>query len=614
MRRQRRTRIVVRLSALLLAGGWLIGLAAAPASAHAYLTSSTPADGATLTAPPATIRLAFSESVEVTATRIVITEQDGREFHVRSLRIVTGESTEDPSVVTGRVPALRRGPYHLAWQTLSSDDLHRTSGVLTFGIRRTVAASAFHEPMPRAEEAMSRWTLFGCVALALGGLLAGRLYRRSGGAPDLVRRSRRIAACAAGAGVLVSFGLLADQSAVSGLPLTGLLTSDYGLHWAIRAGGLILLAIAALAAGAGELHRRVVALLVAAVGCVGLGAALLGHSAAGAGSGPTRLGADALHMIAGATWAGTLGILAASATLGRARHPERAVAAEAALRAFRIPATAAISVVVVTGVYLASGVVGSVDAALLTFYGRTLLVKIAIFAAIGVFGLLNTRRVRQAAATRGTRRSVLAESVLAVAVLAAAAVLTSGQPAREPEFVAAPESATQAFVSDSVADLAETVRVGPNLPGSNVVLIDVLQTRRPAPAPIDQVLVRAVSPTGSGRWVAGAPLPDGGRWSASLELSAPGRTGIEVSVQRTGLAPQLHVFDWIVAAGAPSTRPATVSTRRIGGALRGLSIAIGLLTACGWAVAGLMRRRRSAAPPSEPDGVAQSGRELVGTG
>src|SRR5207253_1092525 len=112
---------------------------------------------------------------------------------------------------------------------------------------------------------------------------------------------------------------------------------------------------------------------------------------------------------------------------------------------FGVPAAAAVSVLVISGCYLASGVVGSVDAALLTTYGRTLLLKLGLFAVIAVLGLVNTRRLHRADRPQASRRTVVAEAVVALAVLGLAAVLTSGQPAREPQFVAVSAARTAPF-------------------------------------------------------------------------------------------------------------------------------------------------------------------------
>ena len=46
------------------------------------------------------------------------------------------EDTEEPVEVVATLPTLQRSSYRVSWETLSSDDLHRTSGVLVFGVGR----------------------------------------------------------------------------------------------------------------------------------------------------------------------------------------------------------------------------------------------------------------------------------------------------------------------------------------------------------------------------------------------------------------------------------------------------------------------------------------------
>ena len=154
---------------------------------------------------------------------------------------------------------------------------------------------------------------------------------------------------------------------------------------------------------------------------------------------------------------------------------------------------------VVTGVYLSSEVVGSVDAALLTVYGRTLLLKLAVAGVAGALALVNTVRLRRRGPRSTPRRTVLAEALAALGVLALAAVLTSGQPAMEPQLVRSTTRAADGLVDRKVADLQETVSIRPNRPGPNVVLVDVFNTRRPAPSPVRQVVVSLTSASGQER-------------------------------------------------------------------------------------------------------------------
>lgn len=85
------------------------------------------------------------------------------------------------------LPALPQDAYRLEWQTLSSDDLRRTAGVVVFGIGRAVTAGQLVEPAPRAEEVLLRLAIFLSLGLVLRGLLAARTLRRIDGEPSVVR-------------------------------------------------------------------------------------------------------------------------------------------------------------------------------------------------------------------------------------------------------------------------------------------------------------------------------------------------------------------------------------------------------------------------------------------
>ncbi|HEV7204215.1 MAG TPA: copper resistance protein CopC [Jatrophihabitans sp.] len=582
--------------AALLAGLAVLLSPASPASAHAYLVSSSPADGSTVTTPPRTLTLHFSESVELAATRIELADSAGRHVGLGALRISKGESTEDPSAVVAELPALARGAYRVSWATLSSDDLHQTRGVFLFGVNHAVHATPFNEPVPRPEEAALRWALFLASAGALGGLVAAAIRRRRGSAGW--RRPLVPAAAAAGAGLLVAAGLLLDQAGSGGESLGRLVSSGYGARWALRELGLALIALAALVARR-EARARIAAMLgIVGAGATGVGAALLGHADAAGTFSPTRVAADAAHLLAAAAWCGML-LFAVAGVLAARRRPGGERVARNALLGYAGPAAACVSVMLATGIYLASGVVGSVDAAVLTLYGRALLLKILIFAAAAVAGLVNHRRLRRAGAALPVR-TLVAEAVLLTLALAAAAVLTSGQPAREPEFVAAPRLAIPSFVDGRAGDLQETLRLGPNRVGPNVAAVDIYDTRRPAPAPIHSVSVRvtgvdqAPGPALTATNIAGTRT-----WTATVPVVAAGRSVVEIAVTRAGLPAVTTRFAWTVAAAMPRVRPATVSTTPIAGSLRTLAAAVAVVLAIGWGAFGRRRRRAPGHPEVE---------------
>ncbi|RKS77384.1 putative copper export protein [Motilibacter peucedani] len=584
-------RLAGRLAAVVVVAAAALVGPVSSASAHAFLVESGPSDGQVVPTAPATLRMQFSESVALPATSIDIVDGDGRHYAPTHLELVrSSEDDEDPVQVVATLPALPHNTFRVSWETLSSDDLHRTSGVLVFGVDVPVRSSGLHETNPSPEESALRWALFTSVALALGGLLLRRLCVPAG----LVAQGRRAAglACLGGVGALAaSVALLLDQLGGAGWRFQAVLVGAYGVRWLVREAGLLLVLTAALTAW--RARRPVAGVgLLAAAGTVAamVGSALLGHAGAARGPALTRVAAEAAHFGAAALWSGFL-LAAVPLLLPLLRPGGDAGAARRVLRGFGVPAAACVSTVVVTGVYLASGVVGSVDAALFTTYGRVLLLKVVVAAVAGALGLQHVRRLH-AAVPRPVRAWTLrAEAGAALLVLGLAGVLTSGQPAQEPQLVRAPHAATVPVVDGAIADLQSAVSVQPNRPGRNVVLVDTFDTRRPSPGAVRRVTLTVVGLDGRSSPPVAAERIAEGRWSAATTLSSPGRTQLLVSVTRTGL-PEVHrTFSWTVA-GAPSpTRAARVSTAPVDGLLRAAAAGLALAVLAGWLGFAVLRRR-----------------------
>ena len=611
-RRPRVRRLVLLLAAVVVAV--LVG-PASTAQAHAFLAGSNPADGEVLAAAPRQLRLDFSESVVLSATRIDIVDAAGRHVTPTAMTVVsrdgTGDSddTEEPVEVVAALPTLHHSSYRVSWETLSSDDLHRTSGVLVFGVGQAVTAGGLDEPAPPPLEVALRWLVLVGLSGALGGSLALHLLApasavgpRTPGAASAVALARRCSvagAVAAAAGALV---LLVTQLALGGTRALPLLWSTYGLRWGLRELGLLVLLGATLARPRLPRPAAGWAPLAAGAALACVGTALLGHSGTGRSPDPTRVLASAGHLGAAATWAGCLVVLAVALTPQLRRDAAARESARAVLQRFGPAATVCVAVMVVTGVYLSSEVVGSVDAAISTIYGRTLLLKVALAAVAGALALVNTVRLRRRSRRSTPRRTVLAEATAAVGVLALAAVLTSGQPAMEPQLVQSTARATDGLVDRKVADLQETVSIRPNRPGPNIVLVDVFDTRRPAPSPVRAVVV-SLSPPGD---PSGAPLPaeplGDGRWSVSTTLEAAGAVTVHVVVQRGDLPDTTATYGWTVGGAPEQTRPAVVSTAPLGPGLR-VAAAVLLLALLGAGLLALAVRllgRRTPGPRS-PD-------------
>jgi copper transport protein len=391
-----------------------------------------------------------------------------------------------------------------------------------------------------------------------------------------------------------------DQLAPAGLRLDGLLTGGYGLRWAVRAAGLLLLVGATRTGRTRPSQTTSRGLLAAGTGLACVGTALLGHSGAGAAVSPTRVAATAAHLAGGLTWAGALLVL--SVVVVRGRRAARLAGADvrAALRAFGVPAAVCVSVVAVTGLYLSSQVVGSVDALILTVYGRTLLLKVLAVGLAGALALVNSLRVhrRRWVARPVPAATVVVEAGVALAVLGLTAVLTSGQPAVEPQLVRPSAQPSSVAVDQQVGDLQEALSVRPNRPGPAVALVDVFDTRRPSPGPVRSVELSLVGSTGQPSVPVAAQPIGGGRWSAPLDLRDPGRTRLKVTVRRAGMSPTTATFPWTVGRVPLPTRPATLSTAPLGPVLEGATAGAAVLVLLAWSV--LVWRRVAARRPARP--------------
>ena len=116
----------------------LLLLGAPGASAHDQLLGSTPADGAVLAAPPASVDLQLSEPAQALGTQVSVTGPDGQEHAAGAPQLV--DATVSQPLDTG----LAGGDYRVVWRVTSSDG-HPISGELAFTV---TAPAATAEPSP----------------------------------------------------------------------------------------------------------------------------------------------------------------------------------------------------------------------------------------------------------------------------------------------------------------------------------------------------------------------------------------------------------------------------------------------------------------------------------
>jgi copper transport protein len=588
------------------------GVAALPgaAHAHAYLASSAPADGSIVDRAPEAVTLSFTEHVELSATHVDIVDGDGRRWAPTAMVLRTTDSaeegdTESPvDVVIGLPPNLPPNVYHVAWRTLSSDDLHTTNGTLVFGVQRQVAASAqpkpagpgIRESVIRAAGLVGMSTLLGGVALAA---LLGVVRRRDLEAPArldaLGQRLLRVAVVAGGIAIVCLPVQLTVQLGADGGDWGRLLAGQLGsAHFLVRAGGLLLLTGAAawvLRTGRAMDSRDPLiqrAAIAGAVGALlaGAGTALSGHRI---GTPLTTVLLIGAHVLAAGGWAGSV-VAAAAALLPLLRAvPHRGAQIRSLLRAFAMLAIACVATLAVSGLLLTGVQVATWDALLTTPYGLILVAKVLIAAAAGMLGLRTSLRLRRRDEIAGRRLRM--EAALLVGVLVLAAAMASAGPARGPAFPVGTASVAVPEVSGQAADLVDTLTVRPNRPGRNVLTITVADTRRPSPGRYTGMSVQLMSPDGRATIYPVSPGDQG--WTIAVDdINVAGTWRIAVTVLRTGMSPATDIHDWVVPAATADPAGVVVSAAPV----RPVTTALAVFVAAGvlFAVGVWWRRRRRA--------------------
>lgn len=204
MRPVRRQLMSVMLGSFILAAATL-GLAA-PASAHDAAESTSPAQGASLAAPPGEVSVTFSNPPLGIGASFSVKDASGAEWADGSVRIVDNVATQK---LRSGGPA---GAYTVAWRVVSSDS-HPIEGTFTFttasGAARsgpatggsTTTAGAVpgmgtakpgvtEEPSePASAGEPFQWSIVLFAAVAVGllvslGVLARRRLTGDGDAPD----------------------------------------------------------------------------------------------------------------------------------------------------------------------------------------------------------------------------------------------------------------------------------------------------------------------------------------------------------------------------------------------------------------------------------------------
>ncbi|MFI0156345.1 copper resistance CopC/CopD family protein [Streptomyces lydicus] len=134
----RRSAVLRMLVVAVALAGALFG-GAVPASAHAALTGSTPAQGSVVDRAPEQVALTFSEGVAMGDDSIRVLDPHGKRVDRGKLRNLCSGATVKYGA--GLPPGLGNGTYTVAWQAVSADS-HPVSGAFTFSVGAPSKSSA----------------------------------------------------------------------------------------------------------------------------------------------------------------------------------------------------------------------------------------------------------------------------------------------------------------------------------------------------------------------------------------------------------------------------------------------------------------------------------------
>lgn len=437
---------------------------AQPAAAHAVLLRSDPSPQSTVSDPPNSVRLEFSEPVETAFGAVRVYDVDGKRVDRGQVRRAQGGV-----LVEAPVGSLRDGTYTVTWRVVSGD-AHRLTGGFAF----YVGAPSTISPVSIADEGgttrvvgwgfgVVRFAWFSALILLIGFVVARRFVwtpaMHAAGLADspgaaLVRDRFRRMLLAAWAVLLVAgvASIVFQAASISGLSLTEaaapsvidqVLDTTYGRAWLVQ----LPLAVLALVPLLALTQRRSVIPGRPAAWLAALGLLLVGLAGTAAVSGHARTDSNPLlaetslivHLVAVGCWVGGLAALVVLAGRGWRGLPsdQRPMLLRELIRRFTRVALVAVAIVAATGtVNAVMGMAGLSDL-WDTTYGRVVSAKVVLlFLAVVLASRHRRSTPRRLAgddpgrAVRSFRRTSVLELVILISAVALAASLVALVPGR----------------------------------------------------------------------------------------------------------------------------------------------------------------------------------------
>ena len=435
------SRIARQLVATLAILVGVLALGTTAASAHATLESSSPADGQSVLTSPSEIRITFNEAVTTISGGLSVLDADGKTVDVGNSEVVGGRTLVAPISET-----LSDGTYVATYRVLSADG-HPVSGSLLFAVGagaldRSAQPSSTGDRLWEIIGGISRFIMYLAALVAAGvAFFLAFIHDRAEDRWRIVPfvRIGSILALLSAIGIVMSQAALLTGKGAGAITDSTVLRDvlNQNLGWSLA---LLMIGLAAVHLST-DIPKKVVSQSLALYGglAVTVSFAVWGHATE---LSPTAisLAADAIHATAAALW---LGGLVGLVMVLSVRTPETVRATAGIIGRFSRMAFWSVIALTLAGLTLTiTGSGASLNSILTTTWGQLVLAKIGLTLIVVLIAAWN-RRTLVPSLTSPTEntdelavrwatllRTIRAEAVLLVAVVALTAIVVNVPPAR----------------------------------------------------------------------------------------------------------------------------------------------------------------------------------------
>jgi copper transport protein len=512
---------------------------AAPAFAHAQLMSTTPGGNSVLDQSPENIELEFSENVSAGPGAIRVYDSNANRVDESPV-----SQPDDRHIVTLDLPELDGGGYVVTWRVTSADS-HPISGAFSFsvggeevdtaGLSERLLSQNGGDPLVGALDTATRSITFGSLLLLVGAV--GFLGLVSKSVLERPRFKAIVMATTASLALATVLGFLIHGPYTAGLGLSSIFQpeilketakSSFGQASVIRLIFSVVLGATLLAAfKRSSFGLRLAVPAIATALLLLLSVTLTGHAVTGRYVG-LAIVADLIHMAAAAVWIGGLVYLFVFGLRNRSQELLSTVTR------FSNVAFWSVVALVITGTFQGWRQLGTLSELFALDYGRLLLVKVGLVAAILIVANQSRKWVNKQftavdldekpeLATK-IRKRVGIESVVSVLVVVVTALLVNAVPSQAVTGGPQQERLEVAnYYVDAVVDPAET---GPNAihfyvlsKQGSVTDVQDLTASLALPSSDIEAIEVPLSKAGPGHMVNyGMAIPIAGEWTLTVDV------------------------------------------------------------------------------------------------